>query len=1508
MIPGCKRHFLLKRLTCLTAAAISCLLSFAQQQGFPYTVVVDTVVGDCFNNCQAVVSLYDAQGHLIQTNDSLLHPVDSVAYPITNLQYHYKNQLYNSVFYSDSHVLTMDVGTYDIGVSGMMMVQVGSSLVPVPVDTTLHGITLTSTYNLFSASMLAGIAGNNNLVNGSMREQCGNRHALPCGNRGRVQMKLTDGKFPYTVIFTDEQEDTIRFVVFDQPQHTGDDSLYADYKDYYTFDSLPAGTYRIEAHDACTYTLVFHHTVELNDVHVNYLYYKTSPNNPSDSNTVRFTAQYSCPKGAYNYDYAFFETIFEYRFIHTTDSGLVDTSSWHPIDGSSLNYMYNGIYCDTLSFASRYCDMYGHTIRFEVRDLCHQDTLFRALTLTPPDTTCYFTDTEDDGYCMGQMVLDTCSLTCDLAVNYTKWYRIWYGCGHNSGYSSSSYPQLYYYTYPLHWIYTDSATGQVIKTEAVNEITSISTLTYTDVENVYGTYSYLPLPVIRTLVDAHGCVIVSRFDTLLFVRDTTPAEAPYEWFVESNFDYNYYSRCFSSNRTIRVYEDLTPYPSFRDSTVVRLITSPLYNKYNFTATYANGGWTIVEEDSVNNDASIVGSGMSVTISDNHLSGGLYVFVCETPCGIDTLQIIINGIFYDSWEWIEYPAYESEQECNDLLVRPISGKYRRYTYCIDAQVSNDEPVVTTYDYSPNIILVSGEVGGYSTTTTYMNTPFRFTIPGDYVIKMYFWGCSDEYFQIDTIHFVRVRVDFEKAYGVVCDSTASTGTVIARAIDGSEPYTYKLYSQPDLHGNLLGTSQDGLFYNVPMHLGQELSVLVIDSCENSFSINIVAMSIEQSQLLWFEGDAPDPGLCVGDTITLSALPFNSFITYSWHGPENFTSTSEQVNYYAADTTSKGWLVVELLNTGCPVPVKDSLYINVLYRPQIFVSAIDTVCAGDTVQVDITALGTGTVYFNLGRTFAGTQSSLALSVESEDTLSLFFPIETNNYFWVSEPTDLYCPGIQQSDTIQVSPYPVSMAVNSFPISAEDLLVCFGSDATLPVTSDIAAPCILNWYDDILQSTMLQQDTLNPAGSISTYTIPQLVVDTTLQVAVWYQNNCPAHIGRMDFWLNMQNGTTVIQPGQGVRFYDSGGDENPYANNETFTHTFQSPDCGLLLVRFNSLEIDEGDTLFLYSADGTLVDSYTGSASPTDITLSSTSVTFHFVSNPSDTASGWSIDILTPSALTTVSASVVHFFDTLNTSICQTDEPFSFSPFSQIDISDTGVLQLDTTLFSIMGCDSAVTLIINVLPVKSNSLDTVICQGRELMIGNHHYTEEGSYLCHLTAENGCDSVVALQLGVIGSATAIVSSEEDFCEYNSTFLSVMDAGDDYLWSTGEETSSIEAVAPGTYTVTTHLQGCEITTAYIIKPCEWELYLPNVITPCKSDGLNDAFYLSEKQKSWIQEFELYIYNRWGDLVYTARDKNFRWDGSVNGKVFPNNIYNYVIHLKDIYGKPRFYQGTIIVLG
>ena len=69
-------------------------------------------------------------------------------------------------------------------------------------------------------------------------------------------------------------------------------------------------------------------------------------------------------------------------------------------------------------------------------------------------------------------------------------------------------------------------------------------------------------------------------------------------------------------------------------------------------------------------------------------------------------------------------------------------------------------------------------------------------------------------------------------------------------------------------------------------------------------------------------------------------------------------------------------------------------------------------------------------------------------------------------------------------------------------------------------------------------------------------------------------------------------------------------------------------------------------------------------------------------------------------------------------------------------------------------------------------------------------------------------------------------------------------------------------------------------------YIPTAFTP-DNDGLNDAFEITGRQ---IRLFEIWIYNRWGELVYTSTDLDQAWMGDVNGGTHyaPNGVYHWVI--------------------
>ena len=109
--------------------------------------------------------------------------------------------------------------------------------------------------------------------------------------------------------------------------------------------------------------------------------------------------------------------------------------------------------------------------------------------------------------------------------------------------------------------------------------------------------------------------------------------------------------------------------------------------------------------------------------------------------------------------------------------------------------------------------------------------------------------------------------------------------------------------------------------------------------------------------------------------------------------------------------------------------------------------------------------------------------------------------------------------------------------------------------------------------------------------------------------------------------------------------------------------------------------------------------------------------------------------------------------------------------------------------------------------------------------------------------------------------------------------------------------------------GCDsvIYVSIAVAVTDIVLYLPNAITPSKSDGVNDDLSLPERIQNQIADFEIMIFNRWGEMVFYSTDKGFRWSGEYDGKTFYNNVYQYLIHYSNPYGKRFTKKGTITVL-
>lgn len=113
-----------------------------------------------------------------------------------------------------------------------------------------------------------------------------------------------------------------------------------------------------------------------------------------------------------------------------------------------------------------------------------------------------------------------------------------------------------------------------------------------------------------------------------------------------------------------------------------------------------------------------------------------------------------------------------------------------------------------------------------------------------------------------------------------------------------------------------------------------------------------------------------------------------------------------------------------------------------------------------------------------------------------------------------------------------------------------------------------------------------------------------------------------------------------------------------------------------------------------------------------------------------------------------------------------------------------------------------------------------------------------------------------------------------------------YLWNTGSTASSITVSQPGNYSVkiTSDCYNYSDTATIVYEFCDIDA--PNVISLSSKDGNNYWFV----QSKGVTDFECFIVNRWGHIIYEFNDVNGKWDGrDKGGNVVSEGVYFY--HIK-----------------
>lgn len=283
----------------------------------------------------------------------------------------------------------------------------------------------------------------------------------------------------------------------------------------------------------------------------------------------------------------------------------------------------------------------------------------------------------------------------------------------------------------------------------------------------------------------------------------------------------------------------------------------------------------------------------------------------------------------------------------------------------------------------------------------------------------------------------------------------------------------------------------------------------------------------------------------------------------------------------------------------------------------------------------------------------------------------------------------------------------------------------------------------------------------------------------------------------------------------------------------------------------------------------------------------------------------------------------------------------------SNTG--QYTVVIHSASSCDSVYRLNLYVRDsVNPTIIDTTICKGNSITIGNQQYSDAGNYIISQTTINGCDSNIILKLNVIQPTYILVehSGCKEVVLYNNAYQSdtiltniiLAENGCDsivtidtiHIFNTTasilvlsdsfpvlknsivklqitplinyatihwrdmnatifSDSTSVEYTAmedAWIYLEAIDSNGCNIQDSIFIPTINFTYRMPTAFSP-NGDGKNEVFYPVMNKPITPTRFA--IYNRWNELVYSYKNDT-GWDGKYNGSNQPDGVYYYIIEI------------------
>ena len=230
--------------------------------------------------------------------------------------------------------------------------------------------------------------------------------------------------------------------------------------------------------------------------------------------------------------------------------------------------------------------------------------------------------------------------------------------------------------------------------------------------------------------------------------------------------------------------------------------------------------------------------------------------------------------------------------------------------------------------------------------------------------------------------------------------------------------------------------------------------------------------------------------------------------------------------------------------------------------------------------------------------------------------------------------------------------------------------------------------------------------------------------------------------------------------------------------------------------------------------------------------------------------------------------------------------------------------------------------MPLVNLGNDSTLCEGNTLRLNATYLTS--TYLwqdgntnpAYIVNNKGTYHVRVNYNGCIKSDTVVVKfnlrprltlgPDQPICNGTPVTLApVTDASWSLRWQDGSTGRIYTVTQPGSYTLSA-TNNCGTTSDdVLVTKGLCSVHMPNAFTP-NGDGTNDLYKALGTEA--VTEFNLRIFNRYGQPVFETTDKYRGWDGKFRGAPLPIGGFVYILSYKENNtAEAKMMKGTVILI-